>query len=208
MKKRPTEYGLQQSETLSAKQAQRARNRSRFRKQGFGCLVMLGVGVLGFVAGVFVGVLLVYLILLAFSSAALINQYAVIGVFLGLFCLFAANPALLRLCQRLKHWHLQRHGIAVEATVAHQQGTRLYNPRGPTGDQFDLTLRWQRPETGQSYEYVCTYYYVFGLSRKRREQFRENYRSGAHLPVLFSPKHPWYYVVNIPFIPTWYDVLF
>jgi hypothetical protein len=193
---------------LSSKQSERARNHSRFRKRGFGCLLTFFVAALGFVAGVFVGVLLVYLILLALSSAALINEYAVIGVFLGLFCLFAANPALIRLCQRFKRWRLRRHGIAVEATVAHQESTRMYNPRGPTGDQFDLTLRWQRPETGQSYEYACTYYYVFGLSRKGREQFRSDYRSGAHLPVLFSPKHPWYYVVEIPFIPTWFDVLF
>lgn len=199
---------MHQSETLSSKQAQRARNRSRFRKQGFGCLLMLCTGVLGFVAGVFVGVLLVYLILLAFSATALINQYAVAGVFLGLFCLFAANPALLRLCQRLKRWHLRRHGIAAEATVAHREWTKLYNPRGSAGDRFELTLSWQRPETGQSYKYMCTYYYVFGLSRKKREQFSTDYRSGAHLPVLFSPKHPWYYVVEIPFIPTWYDVLF
>jgi hypothetical protein len=195
-------------ERTSSRQGERARGTKRDLKVGFGCLLSFCIVALGFFVGTGVGILLVYVFLQALSAAALMNEYAVIGIFLGLFCAFTANPALLRLCFRLKRRHLQRHGIAVEARVVHQERISLYNPRGPAGDQFELTLRWQQPETGQSYKYVHTYRYVFGLSRKKREQFWADYRSGAPLPILFSPKHPWYYVVDIPFIPTWFDVLF
>lgn len=127
---------------------------------------------------------------------------------LGFGGLLAANPVLRRLCYRLKRRHLQRHGITIEATVAHQEWISIANARGPSGDRFDLTLRWQHPETDQVYEYVCMYIFPFGLSRKERQQFFNDYRSGAHLPVLFSPKHPGYFVVDIPFVPIWFDVLF
>lgn len=154
------------------------------------------------------GVLLVYLILLAFSATALMSTYAVAGVFVAFVGLVVANPALRHLCYHLKRRHLQRHAIAVEAIVAHQEWKTLPSPKGPAGDRFELTLNWQHPETGQNYESVRTYLYLYGLSRKKSEQFWTDYRSGAHLPLFFSPKHPWYSLVDIPFIPTWFDVLF
>jgi len=192
----------------SSKQNKRLRDPKRPLKLGFVFLLTICIAAIGFLAGVYVGVLLVYLILLAFSATALMNTYAVAGVFVGLVSLFAANPLLRRLCYHLKRWHLQRHGITVEAQVVHQKWTPLANPKGPTGDMFELTLSWQHPETGQSYEYVRTYLFIFGLSRKERKQFWTDYRDRTHLPLLFSPRHPWYYIVDIPFIPTWFDVLF
>lgn len=207
-KQRTTERDLQPPGMLSSKQSERTRNAQRDFKLGFGCLLTFCTAALGFVAGVSIGVLLVYFILFAFSATALMSMYGALGVFVGIVGGFAANPALRRLCYHVKRQHLQRHGIAVEAIVAHQEWKKLYNPRGSAGDRFELTLSWQHPETGQSYEYVRTYLYVFGLSRKKREQFETDYRSGAHLPLFFSPKHPWYYLVDIPFIPTWFDVLF
>jgi hypothetical protein len=207
-KQRATEYDMQQRDTLASKQSEHARNVKRSLKQSFGCLLTLCVCAIGLFVGTSVGGVLVYLVLQAFSATALMSSIGAISVFLGLFCAFAANSALLRFCSRLKRRHLQHHGIAVEATVAHQEWISLFNPRGSAGDLFDLTLRWEHPETGQSYKYVCTYLYVFGLSKKKREQFWADYRSGAHLPVIFSPKHPWYYTVEIPFIPTWFDLLF
>ncbi|HLG61516.1 MAG TPA: hypothetical protein VKY19_06265 [Ktedonosporobacter sp.] len=207
-KQRATEHNWQRSNMVSSKQSERTRNARRDFKLGFGCLLTFCAVALGFVVGVSVGVLLVYLFLLAFSATALMSMYGVLGVFVGIVSAFAANPVLRRLCYHLKRRHLQRHGIAVEAIVVHQQWEMLYNPRGPAGDRFELTLSWQHPDTGQSYEYVRTYLYFFGLTRKKRELFGTDYRSGAHLPLFFSPKHPWYYVVDIPFIPTWFDVLF
>lgn len=208
MKQHTIEHDLQPSGMLSSKQRERTRDAKRDLKLGFGCLLTICTAALGFVAGVSVGVLLVYLALLAFSATALMSMYGVLGVFVGIVGGFAANPALCRLCYHLKRRHLQRQGIAVEAVVAHQEWTKLYNPKGSAGDRFELTLSWQHPETGQSYEYVRRYLYVSGLSRKKREQFGTDYRSGTHLPLFFSPKRPWYYVVDIPFIPTWFDVLF
>ncbi|HZO75338.1 MAG TPA: hypothetical protein VFB60_24240 [Ktedonobacteraceae bacterium] len=195
-------------DTQSSRQAQQARHRSHFLKQGFGCLLTLCVAVAGFLVGAFAAGLLFYALQQAIPTVSWYTFVALPIIGLGFCCLFSANPLLVHLCYRLKRRYLRRHGLTAEATVIHQEWTSLFNPKGPSGDLFDLMLRWQHPETGQTCEYICTYIFIFGLSRKQRQQFFSDYRSGAHLPVLFSPKHPRYFVVDIPFVPTWFDVLF
>jgi hypothetical protein len=207
-KQRPHRNAMHHSSAPSSKQDQRARNASRFLKQSFGCVLALCAALAGFMAGALVAGLLFSALQHAFPTVPWYTFVALPIIGLGFCGLFAANPVLRRLCHRLKRWHLQHHGITVEAIVAHQEWTMLFNPKGPAGDQFELTLHWQYPESGHTCDYLCTYSFLLGLSRKERQQFFADYRPGTHLLVIFSPKHPWYYVVEIPFIPTWFDVLF
>jgi hypothetical protein len=178
-----------------------------FLKQGFGCLLTACLTAASFfVVTVAVGMLIYYLGLL-FSVQVASYWFGLVAV-LALLGSLLASPMLRHLYHHLKWEYLKRRGIAVQATVTHQKSRIIANARGAGGYQCDLTLRWQHPETEQTYEYECHYSFVFGLSRKERALFEGDYRRGAHLPLVFSPKHPQLFVVEIPFVPIWFDVLF
>jgi hypothetical protein len=184
----------------------------RALKPGFGCLLTLLVsGAVLLVGGIAFGLLISYIYPLVPNTDWAVFIFEIVfgfgGVLLAVICVVTANGALRRLCQRLKRQHLQRHGIAVQAEMVHQEHIIALNPRGSNPHIFFLTLRWQHPETARTYEYTCNYVFLL-FPKKDEEIFVNNYRAGTHHPLLFSPQHPWYYLLEIPYIPDWFDLLF
>lgn len=176
------------------------KHRSTTGIEAFGFLLAISAGAIGLLVGIVLVSLLVK-IFFAYNTPA----WAIgVGTCLILFCAGTASPLLQRICYSLKRAYLRNTGIIAEATVVRNRHWSYF--RGP--EHVDLTVIWQHPETGLTYHYECRYTFFLGpLSEKRANLLREYY-GGVYFSLIFHPQRPRYFVVETPFVPCWFDILF
>lgn len=75
-------------------------------------------------------------------------------------------------------------------------------------EQYDFVIFWQHPETEQICQYDCHYTFSLGVWRAWKNDLLREYYAGAYISVVFNPKHPRYFALEIPFTPCWFDTLF
>jgi hypothetical protein len=167
-----------------------------------GFLLTLCASLTGFWGG-FLAWALLYHLLQPFLLFLPPEVAGVTGLVLGLVCMGAASPLLRRCAHALKRAYLREAGIIGEATVV---GYRHHVYRGP--EQFDLIVTWQHPASGQTYTYERRYTFFWELFNSQKDELFHSYYAGAYLQVWFNPDKPQHFILDIPFIPCWFDLLF
>lgn len=178
--------------------------RPTFGLQVFGFFLTICLGFVGLLVEFTIATLFVSLIEKIFPAHNVPDLLIAIGILLSLFCTCTVSPLLRRFCYHLKHAYLRDAGIVAEATVVGYK--RSISARGP--EQIDLIVVWQHPVTGQTYHYERHYTFFWELFSEKKADIFKGYYAGAYLPLVFNPKHPRYFVLEVPFVPCWFDTLF
>jgi hypothetical protein len=75
-------------------------------------------------------------------------------------------------------------------------------------EQFDLLVAWQHPVSGQTYIYERRYTFFWELFSQRKDELFQSYYTGAYLQVWFHPDKPRQFILDVPFVPCWFDLFF
>ncbi|MFL5692314.1 MAG: hypothetical protein ACJ795_10960 [Ktedonobacteraceae bacterium] len=178
--------------------------RQVFGVQVFGFFITICLSFIGFSFGIiFVGFLMALGARL-FPEVSKPNVIIPVGIILCLFFISIASPLFRRFCYFLKYLYLREAGIVVDATVVGRR--QSIPPRGP--EQIDLIVAWQDPVTGQTYIYERHYTFFWELFSQKKTDLFDSYYSGAYVSLIFHPARPRQFILLIPFVPCWYDVLF
>ncbi len=178
--------------------------RQVFGVQVFGLFMTLCLSLIGFVLGSIFTELLIAFATKLFPEVNKPNILIPVGIILCLFFTGIASPLFRRFCFFLKHVYLRKAGMVVDATVVGRR--RSMSSRGP--EQIDLIVAWQDPMTEQTHTYERHYTFFWELFNRKKTDLFDCYYSGAFVSLLFHPAQPRQFMLLIPFVPCWYDLLF
>lgn len=196
-------YGKQQTFHSTSIELSSIKHRLTIGIKLFGCSLTTCLGILGSFIGIVIATLCLSPLEKSFPGQGISGVLIITGILLTLACMCAVSPLLRHFCHYLKHAHLRKVGTMAEASVAGYKWTTSF--RGP--EQIDLIVVWQDPVTDQIHTYERHYTFFWELFSAKKSELFKSYYAAAYLPLLFHPRHPRYFVLEVPFVPCWYDVL-
>ena len=121
-----------------------------------------------------------------------------LGIAAGLVVCHQARMWLLRLRIR----RLRSRGRQGRATVVWVDKQFVPSGRGLDTTTYTVYVRWQDPASGEAHEYERQYRFWSAGSPALERLLHE-----PSLPILYSPRHPSRFAIDIPFAPTMADLV-
>jgi hypothetical protein len=171
-----------------------------------GLATLFGIALFGAALffGLVAGVLLAAALTRGHPASTVLWPCALLGFAAGFVVALLVARAVPRLVYALRVSGLRRGGTRAMASVVALQEHVSSTRRGVANTRYQMHLRWTDPDSGTVHEHDRVYVVASPQGAPRR--FQQEFERGAQVPVLFRPRRPGRFVVDIPYRPVLADM--